>query len=95
MQLMEIPPQKKFFLCNGEVIGDVHELMEKLKTMDEGVFKHHVNVERNDFANWVRDVFMDKKLARDLARVKTKESMAKKLFTNQYRWLTSTSSSIY
>ncbi len=85
MQLMEIPHEKKFFLCNGEVISDVHELMERLKTMDADVFKHHVNAERNDFATWVRDVFMDKKLARELARVKTQESMAKKLFTSQYQ----------
>lgn len=82
---MEVPHEKKFFLCNGEVIHDLHDLMEKLKTMDDNHFRHHVNAERNDFANWVRDVFMNKKLARDLARVKTKESMAKKLFTSQYQ----------
>lgn len=82
---MEIPHEKKFFLCDGEVVHNLPELMERLKTMDDGVFQHHVNAERNDFSTWVRDVFMDKKLARELARVKTKESMAKKLFTSQYQ----------
>ncbi|HLD04957.1 MAG TPA: DUF5752 family protein [Candidatus Nanoarchaeia archaeon] len=82
---MEIPPEKRFFLCNGEVLSDVHELMERLKTMDDDVFKYHVNAERNDFANWIRDVFEDKKLAREIARIKIKENLAKKLFTSQYQ----------
>ena len=84
MQLMEVPHEKKFFLSTGEVINSVEELMEKLKSMEEHVFKHHVNAERNDFANWIRDVFLDKKLAREIARLKTKESMAKKLFASRY-----------
>ena len=85
MQIMEIPHEKKFFLCNGDVISTVPELMERLKNMDPAHFNHHVNGERNDFANWVRDVFDNKKLARELSRIKTKEGMAKKLFTSQYQ----------
>lgn len=84
MQMLEVPHEKKFFLNNGEIVGTVEELMEKLKAMDDGVFRHHVNTERNDFSNWIRDVFLDKKLARDIARLKTKESMAKKIFTSRY-----------
>ncbi len=85
MQSMEIPDEKKFFLCNGEVVHNLPDLMERLKTMDEGVFQHHVNPERNDFANWIRDVFDNKKLARDVSRLKTKEGMAKKIFTHNYQ----------
>ena len=31
--------------------------------MDDGVFRHHVNDEKNDFYNWIRDVIEDQFLA--------------------------------
>ena len=47
--------------------------------MRDEQFKYHVNKEKNDFWNWVRNIIEDKKLARDIEKVKTKKTMIKKI----------------
>jgi len=46
--------------------------------MSEDTFAHHATAENNDFANWVRQIVGDKKLANDLERslVRTKAAQA-------------------
>jgi len=66
--LRDIESDKKFFVEDGRVLGNMYELMESLKDMDEETFEHHVNKERNDFKNWVRDVIGDKALAKSVTR---------------------------
>jgi hypothetical protein len=73
----EISEQFYFYLNGGGVLKSTSDLAQALKTMSSEVFSHHVNQERNDFYNWVKDVFKDKALAAKLKRCKTKESMAK------------------
>ena len=73
------PENKEFHLQDGRVLKNVKELLEALQGMSDEVFNHHVNAERNDFANWVRDVFGAKPLATQMKRVKTKDSTVKKI----------------
>jgi len=63
---------KCFWVCDGRAIRSLRELPDVLKSMDAGAFKHHVNKERNDFANWIKDVIKDKTLAKSLKKSKPK-----------------------
>ena len=55
-----------FYLYNGNVLKSLAELMDNLKNMDQEIFGQHVNQKNNDFANWIRDIFGEKELARRL-----------------------------
>jgi preprotein translocase subunit SecF len=71
--------EKCFILKNGRVLKNLYELTNSLASMDDETFKHHVNKEKNDFANWIRHVFEDEKLANQISELKTRESMIKKI----------------
>ena len=59
-------PENSFHCADGAVIGSVYELENKLCTMSSHAFHHHTNQSRNDFHNWIRDVFHDHELASDI-----------------------------
>ncbi len=61
--LKEVHPDKHFWLANGKAIKNLHELRNSLQQMDDAIFGHHVNDEKHDFHNWVRDIHQDEKLA--------------------------------
>ena len=65
----------RFYLCNGESAGSLNELLEKLRFVDDACFLHHVNEERNDFANWIGDAVGDKVLSRRIGKLKDKEKI--------------------
>ena len=54
----------------------VDELDTTLQTMPGGTFSYHVNSDKNDFANWVRDVIGDVTLARNLRKAADRPSAA-------------------
>jgi hypothetical protein len=62
-------PVELVFWCNdGSVFEDLRELAEGLAAMSDETFFYHSNSEKQDFANWVRDVIEDAWLADELAR---------------------------
>ncbi len=69
------PPGKEFILHDGSKIYSIKDLFDRLQSMDENVFYHHVTPERNDFANWIRDVFKEEGLASRVSACKTKKEM--------------------
>ena len=69
---IDVTPDKYFVLCDGKTIKDYQELASLLETLNDDVFFYHVNNERNDFANWVNDVFGEEKLANDIRKSKNK-----------------------
>jgi hypothetical protein len=75
--LQEISPDKYFWARDGTVIKNLRELYGALLRMDKGTFSHHANKERNDFYNWVKDVFNDKGLANSLLKAKTPRGAAR------------------
>ncbi|MBS3131308.1 hypothetical protein J4212_02645 [Candidatus Woesearchaeota archaeon] len=77
--LENVSPDKAFVLSNGRVMKNVYELMNSLMGMDDSVFSHHVNYERNDFANWIRYVFEDVELADRIHAMNSKEDIYKAL----------------
>ena len=77
--LSDSPSEQCFWVNNGPVVKNLEELTSVLPQLSEDAFGHHVNKEKNDFSNWIKDIIGDKKLANDLLSSKTKESALKKL----------------
>ncbi len=75
----EVPRDMSFYLYGGGTLKSIEELASALKTMDDEVFLHHVHSGKNDFANWIRDVFSDRKLANKLYILETIQDMAKEI----------------
>ena len=66
--LDDAPVEKHFVLVDGQRLKNIRELVESLEHMGEHVFKHHVSELKNDFSNWVNDVFNEKELAENLKK---------------------------
>lgn len=64
-----------FYLNNGTPLKSLAELIDQLVHMDQGMFNHHVNKKNNDFANWLRDVFGEKELARRIKMTRSPQGM--------------------
>ena len=79
--LDNVNPENSFILNNGFIIKSVPELANVLDELDDAVFNHHVNSERNDFANWIRFGFNDNKLADKLQKATSREDLVKVLKT--------------
>ena len=48
-----------FWTRDGRILQNLEDLHMAFGSMDEEVFLHHVNKERNDFADWVEQVLAD------------------------------------
>jgi hypothetical protein len=68
-----------FYLHNGTPVKSLAELIDQLVNMDQGLFNHHVNKKNNDFANWIRDVFGEKELARRITLTRSPKGMLKSI----------------
>ncbi len=68
-----------FWLCTNENLRSLYALSEALEKADNEVFRYHVTRDRNDFEAWIRETVKDKELAREIARVKTKETLIRKI----------------
>ncbi len=66
-----------FWINNGPILRNLKDLKNALKKINEETFKYHVNKEKNDFADWVKNVLNDKMLANKLVRIKTVKTMLK------------------
>ena len=77
--LADASPEQCFWVNNGPIIKNLSEMSDALGSMKDEIFRYHVNEEKNDFGNWVRDVLKDEELANDIARIKSKERILKKV----------------
>ncbi|MBI5881153.1 hypothetical protein HZB90_03420 [archaeon] len=71
--LADVPGERVFRLRDSAEIGNLEDLYSALRSMPEDIFSHHVNNEKNDFGNWIRDVHKDYRLANSLFSSTTKE----------------------
>jgi hypothetical protein len=71
--LHTVEPQHCFILLGGKSLHSLPQLVFEFDEMPEHVFMHHVNQERNDFANWIRHVIGEIELADKLLGVNTKK----------------------
>ena len=77
--LADVRPEQCFWVNNGPIVRNLQEMADALAYMKDKTFKHHVNNEKNDISNWVRDVLKDEELANDIARIKSKENILSKV----------------
>ena len=77
--LADCSSESCFWVNNGPVVKNLEELYSSLSSMSNETFMHHVNKEKNDFSIWVKGVLGDKKLADDLMKSKTKQSVMSKV----------------
>ncbi|MBI2866036.1 MAG: hypothetical protein HYX99_01575 [Chloroflexi bacterium] len=69
--LADVPQEKRFWCQDGRVLGNIQELESALPNLSPDAWQHHTGQGRNDFANWVRDVIGDSRLAADLLKSPT------------------------
>jgi len=55
-----------FYFEHGESASNIEELRNIMKHIGDTEFFHHVNSERNDFANWAEYVFHEHELANNI-----------------------------
>jgi len=67
-----VSSDKHFYLNGGKSLSSVEDLAECIGNLSDEEFSHHVNSEKNDFANWIVDVFGDKNLSSELRLVSDK-----------------------
>ncbi len=77
--LSRVPFQVSFWLCTNENLRSLADVSDALQKATDDVFRYHVNRDKNDFEVWIRDVIKDKDLAREIARVKTRETLIRKI----------------
>ena len=73
--LDNVKPENNFILNNGFVIKSIPELANVLDELDDNVFYHHVNNERNDFANWIQNCIGDSVLVNRIRKISTKDEL--------------------
>ena len=77
--LKEAPADEYFYVNNGMTIRNLDELAVALELMDVEVFEYHVNTEKNDFSNWVKDIINEEGLAKELLNIKSKTASAERI----------------
>lgn len=81
----EIQSENYFYACDGTVMTSLEDLFEQLQEMPEHVFFHHVNNEKNDFHNWIKDVIGNHVLAKNLKNSKDADDMLRHVFVSLFR----------
>lgn len=83
----DVPSEKSFILCDGRVIFNCVELADLLITMNEDIFVYHVTDNKNDFANWINDVFCDSNLASKISVIRNKLVMSVEIYKYMFELL--------
>ncbi len=77
--LSKVPSDVSFWLCTNEYLRNLDQLGKSLNSVNDEVFRYHVNRDKNDFEYWIRDIINDKELAREISRIKTRETLVRKI----------------
>lgn len=73
------PAGQEFWLRDGRKLCSVKELSTAIESMDDSLFYYHVNSQKNDFMNWIRDVFKERELAARLSGARLKGEIKREL----------------
>lgn len=66
------PEERVFVLSSGQQIVSLHQLALELDSISDDVFYYHVNDSKNDFYNWIKEVFEELELAEELLNIRNK-----------------------
>ena len=69
------PQEKGFWFVDGQYIQKLSDLASAIGYLNADQFKHHVSSSKNDFANWINDVFGLSNLARQVRQAKNKNAI--------------------
>jgi hypothetical protein len=75
--LAQVPEEFVFWNNDGSIFRDMKDLKDGLDRMSDQTYAYHANTEKKDFANWVRNIMGDEKLAHDLETAVNREQAAK------------------
>ena len=75
--LGDVPEENAFKSVSGHILRNISDLADELKNISDSDYARHVNTEKNDFVNWVRDCIKDSTLVRDLQRAPNRGQAAK------------------
>lgn len=70
--LHDTKPEFYFKLVDGNRIKNLYALANAMEKMPDWVFYHHSNQQRNDFSNWIWDIFRQKRLAEDMSKAQSR-----------------------
>jgi len=73
MLFRDLPHTHKFWLISGIPIKNLHELYHALEEMNDETYFHHVSRQKNDFSEWIKNVYHDEDLAFKLYHAKTRK----------------------
>lgn len=68
---------QRFWIYNGPVLESIVDLRDALVAITDEQFNHHINLEKNDFANWVENVLQEPALAQKMRSYRTRKSIHK------------------
>jgi hypothetical protein len=68
-----VPQHNDFWVKDGKELHSLPELALALREMKISTFRYHVNKQKNDLSEWVRNTLNEKEIADKLARIVTKD----------------------
>ena len=77
---VEVTPEKYFVMCDGRKIKSGKELADILQLINDDMFKYHVTETKNDFSNWINDVFGEQDLAKKMRTIRNRLEMSVELY---------------
>jgi hypothetical protein len=81
---VEVTPDKYFVLCDGRKLKSGKELADTLQSISDDMFKYHVTDTKNDFANWINDVFGEPDLAKKIRTIRNKMEVSVELYRHMF-----------
>jgi hypothetical protein len=78
-KLMDAQGDACFWAANGSVFKNIAELRDALFSMDDATFVHHMNAEKNDFANWIENALGDSLLAEKIRHLNKKDDAVREI----------------
>jgi hypothetical protein len=69
------PEGEEFRMSDGTILKNLRDLIDKMEGIDEETLRHHVDLEKNDFANWLHHVLEEEQLAEKVRSKLAKEEL--------------------
>lgn len=84
---VEVTPDKYFVLCDGRKVKSGKELADILQLINDDMFKYHVTDTKNDFSNWINDVFGEPELAKKIKTVRSRLETSVEMYRYMFNML--------
>ncbi len=72
----DVPVEYSFWLCDGREVRNTAQLAKFAHTMSDETYDYHANMQKNDFADWIRDIVKNEELAYNVRKSKNRKEMS-------------------